>query len=112
MSSDEYALANAWELTDRRLAALESAHDAATTRRLRAAGLQPGWHCLEDGAGRGSVARLLGTAVAPEGRVVAVDVDARFLNDVDPPRIEVVEADVVTMSLPPGRSTSSTPGCC
>jgi SAM-dependent methyltransferase len=102
MSSDQYALANAWELGGRRLEALELAHDAASTRRLRAAGLQPGWRCLEVGAGRGSIARWLGTAVGTQGQVVAVDVDARFLRDVDPQTIEVVEADVVTDPLPAG----------
>jgi SAM-dependent methyltransferase len=34
--------------------------------------------------------------------VVAVDVDTRFLRDLDPQTIEVVEADVVTGPLPPG----------
>ena len=102
MSSDEYALANTWELADRRLDALELAHDAATIRRLRAAGVQPGWRCLEVGAGRGSIARWLGTAVGPHGHVIALDVDVRFLRDVDPQTIEVVEANVVTDPLPPG----------
>jgi SAM-dependent methyltransferase len=102
MASDEYALANAWELADRRLDALELAHDAATQRRLRAAGSQPGWRCLEVGAGRGSIARWLGSAVGPRGQVIALDIDARFLRDVDPQTIEVVEANVVTDPLPPG----------
>ena len=102
MSSDRYALANAWELADRRLEALELSHDPVTWRRLRAAGLQPGWRCLEVGAGRGSVARWLGAEVGPHGQVVAVDVDTRFLRDLDPQTIEVVEADVVTDLLPSG----------
>jgi hypothetical protein len=44
--------------------------------------------------------------------VIAVDIDARFLHDVDPKTVEVVEANVVTDPLPPARSTSCTPGCC
>ena len=110
MSSDQYALANAWELADRRLDALESAHDATTMRRLRAAGVQPGWRCLEVGAGRGSIARWLGTAVAPHGQVIALDIDARFLR----PRPAAIEcrSQRVPIHCPPDRSMSSTPGCC
>jgi ubiquinone/menaquinone biosynthesis C-methylase UbiE len=77
-------------------------HDAVTWRRLRAAGLQLGWRCLEAGAGRGSVARWLGAEVGPHGQVVAVDIDTRFLRDLDSQTIEVAEADVVTDPLPAG----------
>src|SRR6516225_10598200 len=36
--------------------------------------VQPGWRCLEVGAGRGSMAAWLADRVGPKGRVVATDV--------------------------------------
>src|SRR5690348_11786417 len=63
----------------RRLAALTEIADPITTRRLTDLGIGPGWCCLEVGAGDGSVARWLAGRVGPEGRVVATDLDLRFL---------------------------------
>ena len=48
------------------------------------------------------MARWLGAEVGPHGQVVAVDIDTRFLRDLDSQTIEVAEADVVTDPLPAG----------
>jgi ubiquinone/menaquinone biosynthesis C-methylase UbiE len=40
--------------------------------------VQPGWRCLEVGAGRGSMAVWLAQRVGPSGHVVATDVDVGF----------------------------------
>jgi SAM-dependent methyltransferase len=48
--------------------------DPITTERLAATGVGPGWHCLEVGAGGGSVSVWLAERVAPTGRVVATDI--------------------------------------
>jgi SAM-dependent methyltransferase len=40
--------------------------------------------------------------VGPEGSVVTVDLDTRFLTTIDAPNLEVIEADVVTDGLPAG----------
>jgi ubiquinone/menaquinone biosynthesis C-methylase UbiE len=39
-----------------------------------------GWHCLEVGFGAGGVALWLAGQVGSTGRVVAVDIDPRFLD--------------------------------
>lgn len=47
--------------------------DPISRARLADAGVGPGWHCLEVGAGGGSVARWLAARVAPGGCVLATD---------------------------------------
>src|SRR5262245_43924512 len=84
-----------------RLRALERAFDRGTRRWLLSTGVGPGWRCLEVGAGAGSIARWLGEAVGGDGRVVALDRDARFLADVSAPNLEVVEADIRTAQVAP-----------
>ena len=97
-----YAWDNAWTEARRRLDLLEQCWDPDSHAYLRAAGLQPGWRCLEVGGGGGSIVRWLCDAVGPEGAVVTVDLDARFLRDIDAPNLEVIEGDVVTDGLPAG----------
>jgi SAM-dependent methyltransferase len=62
-----------------RLALLTQFADPITTRRLTDLGVGPGWRCLEVAAGSGSVARWLAGRVGAEGRVVATDLNPRFL---------------------------------
>lgn len=53
--------------------------DATTTGVLDSIGVQPGWRCLELGAGNGSVARWLAGQAGPTGAVAAVDIDTSRL---------------------------------
>jgi SAM-dependent methyltransferase len=55
--------------------------------------LQPGWRCLELGAGAGSIVRWLADATGPTGSVVAVDIDTRHLVEL-PSNVEVRNADI------------------
>jgi ribosomal protein S18 acetylase RimI-like enzyme len=82
-----------------RLRALELAFDPLTRRWLLATGLGAGWRCLEVGAGAGSIAGFLAERAGAAGRVVAVDVSARFLAGRAGPNLEIVEADVRTAPL-------------
>jgi SAM-dependent methyltransferase len=84
----------------RRLELLEQRYDPVTFERLRAAGVAPGWRCLEVGAGGGSVARWLAEAVGPDGLVVATDIDTRFLGHLRAP-VEVRRHDVLTDPIEP-----------
>lgn len=102
MTQSEYVFPNAWDQAERRLGALEFVHDPVTARRLRAVGLAQGWHCLEVGAGRGSVARWLCNEVGAEGRVVAADIDTRLLRETHADNLEIAQLDVVADPLPPG----------
>jgi 2-polyprenyl-3-methyl-5-hydroxy-6-metoxy-1,4-benzoquinol methylase len=76
-----------------RLAALEADRDPGTIRRLDMLDVRPGLRCLEVGAGRGSIARWLSARVGPDGRVVAADIDCRFLTAL-PDNVEVRTLDI------------------
>lgn len=95
-----YALPNAWELAERRLALLEECHDPASFRRAEALGVGPGWRCLDAGAGHGSFARWLAARVGPDGLVVAADLDVRLLERMAAPGVEVRRMDLATDELP------------
>jgi SAM-dependent methyltransferase len=91
-----------WHDRDRWLSLLEELFDPLTVRRLEAVGVAPGWHALEVGAGRGSIASWLATRVGEGGRVVATDIDTSLLEDRDDPNLEVVRHDVLLDDLPAG----------
>ena len=97
-----YGWDNGWEEARRRLDLLEQAWDPQTGTALGEIGLEAGWHCLEVGGGGGSVVRMLCDAVGPQGHVLAVDLDTRFLEGVNAPNLDVLQADVVTDGLPDG----------
>jgi SAM-dependent methyltransferase len=88
----------------RRLELLEARYDALTFRRLDALGPAAGWSCLEVGAGAGSVARFLAERVGRAGRVIATDLDLRFLRPGDrlPSNVEVRQHDILTDPLEEG----------
>lgn len=94
-TNEKYIFDQQSEQERERLVALSALFDAKTTRHLSAAGVTAGWHCLEIGAGAGSVARWLGETVGRTGRVLATDLDLRFLTDLGP-AVEVVRHDVAT----------------
>lgn len=95
-----YALDNAWDEARRRLQLIERCYDPATTRHLRALGVASGWRCLEVGAGGGSIAAFLSRQVGAQGSVTAVDIDTRFVEEIDTGNVEVVQADVTATELP------------
>jgi len=78
---------------------LASGFDAGSARLLSRLGLAPGWHVLEVGAGGGSLARWLAEQVGPHGRVMATDVDLRFIGD-QPANVIVRTHDIATDPLP------------
>ncbi|MFV8244619.1 class I SAM-dependent methyltransferase [Mycolicibacterium peregrinum] len=84
-----------------RLQRLESMSDRTTIRALDTVGVGPGWHCLEVGAGGGSVARWLAERVGATGRVVAADLDPRFLDDLPALGIEVRRCDITRDEIEP-----------
>jgi ubiquinone/menaquinone biosynthesis C-methylase UbiE len=82
-----------------RLRLIESLADPATTRHLAALGVSTGWRCLEVGAGAGSIARWLSERVGPSGRVLATDIDPRFLGGLTLSNVEVRAHDVTKDEL-------------
>ncbi|MCA1844937.1 MAG: class I SAM-dependent methyltransferase [Actinobacteria bacterium] len=97
-----YAWDNGWAEARRRLELLEQVWDPVSFVSLGQVPVQPGWRCLEIGGGYGSIVRWLCDAVGPQGKVVTVDLDTRFLRSVEAANLEVIEGDVVTGGLPAG----------
>jgi SAM-dependent methyltransferase len=97
-----YTLPNEWEHARRRLQLLEAGYDPGTVRRLSRLEVGPGWRCLEVGGGAGSITRWLASRVGPEGRVVAVDLETRFLDEIDDPTVEIHQLNLAVDDLPPG----------
>jgi len=84
-----------------RLAAIEAGLDPFTIECLEKIGVGEGWHCLEIGAGAGSVAQWLCRRVAFQGRVVATDLQTKFLGAIDAPNLEVRRHDITQEELEP-----------
>ena len=78
---------------DERLDLLEQIYDPVSRRRRSF--VQPGWRCLEVGAGRGSMAVWLAEQVGPTGHVVATDIDTRYLARLDVPNLEVLQHSIL-----------------
>lgn len=109
--SEGYAYDHAWTEERIRLAGLESALDPGTRAHLVRLGAGLGSRCLEVGAGGGAVALWLAGLVAPEGKVVATDLETDFLEAeaADYPTLEVLRHDITAEELQPA-STSCTHG--
>lgn len=88
----EYLFDTASDLGRQQVVFLEELLDGATTTFLDEIGVQPGWRCLDLGAGGGSITRWLADRAGPSGGVVAVDVDTDHLPD--HPGVEVYRHDV------------------
>jgi len=58
-------------------------------------GIGPGWRCLEVGCGNGSISHALAARVAPNGEVVASDIDVSYVGDLKAPGLEVRRIDVL-----------------
>ena len=84
-----------------RLKLLEALCDPWTFRYLDGIGVRQGWRCLEVGAGAGSVVRWLSERVGSAGRVVAADLDPRFLGDLRAPNVEVRRCDITQDDIEP-----------
>jgi SAM-dependent methyltransferase len=96
-----YVFDNAAEQpTGARFDALPRMFDATTIRHLDSIGVGPGWSCLEIGAGGGSIARWMAGRVGPSGRVLATDIDTRFIDALNQPPIEVMRHDITADPLP------------
>ncbi|MGH9036819.1 MAG: methyltransferase domain-containing protein, partial [Acidimicrobiia bacterium] len=75
-----YGFDPAWTGERDRMVLAETLLDPVTTRQLESIGAREGMRCLEVGAGAGSMARWLAARAGKEGRVVATDIDTRFLD--------------------------------
>jgi ubiquinone/menaquinone biosynthesis C-methylase UbiE len=100
MSDTRYAFDNAHGETRERFPALSDLYDDETIRCLQAVGVAAGWQCLEVAAGGGSIAQWLARQVGTGGRVLATDLDTRFLESLADPVLEVRRHDIARDPLP------------
>lgn len=97
--SRDYVFDSASGLGREQLEYLRILFDPATSTTLETIGVQPGWRCLDLGAGGGSISRWLAERTRPSGTVIAADIDTDHL--VAAPGIEVVQHDL-NNGVPPG----------
>ncbi len=101
MATDGYLLDNRAAEAETRFAALGAVFDDVTLRHVDALGPARGWRCWVVGAGGPSIPDALAERVAPGGRVVATDLDTRWLAGRTGGGVEVHRQDVAR-DEPPG----------
>ena len=94
-----YVFDQGWEKERDRLRGIETLFDSYSTHRLAGLGVSDGWQCLEVGFGAGGVALWLADRVGSTGRVVAVDLDPRFLDAHGLANLDVRKHDILTDPL-------------
>jgi SAM-dependent methyltransferase len=96
MPADEgYLLDNRQDEAGQRFAALATLFDESTFRHLTALGLRPSWRVWEVGAGGPSVPDWLAQRTAPDGEVLATDLDTAWIAGPRPrPNLSVLRHDV------------------
>lgn len=82
-----------------RLAAIEALGDPFTIECLEKIDVGEGWQCLEVGAGGGSMTEWLCRRVGPSGKVVATDLQTKFLAATEAANLEIRKHDIVTDEL-------------
>lgn len=96
MSEHQYIAAGEKDEAElNRLRILERIFDPQIKRHLDVIGVSEGWKCFEGGAGSGSVAQWLSTRVGSAGKVVATDVNIRFLRLLSAPNLEIHQLDMI-----------------
>jgi len=98
----EYTLPHELVGEQQRLALMSSLLDPVERTRIAWLGVRPGWRCLELGCGNGSIARGLAERVAPNGHVVASDIDLAYIADLKMPCLEVRRIDILQDSIEEG----------
>ena len=93
-SRPQYPFDNAAPQAGERFASLAELYDGATGRHLDRLGIGPGWHCLEVGAGSGSIARFISERVGSTGRVVATDINTDWIPAPLAANVEVRRHDI------------------
>lgn len=91
------------EIELNRLRLTQEIYDPITIRHLESLGVARGWKCLEVGAGAGSIAQWLAARVGNTGKVVAADIDLRFLRQLDLANLEIRQHDILKDDLEANR---------
>ncbi|MBW4466440.1 MAG: class I SAM-dependent methyltransferase [Pegethrix bostrychoides GSE-TBD4-15B] len=100
MSTSQYVFTDSQHSEEfERLQAIEQVFDPASRKRIQSTGITTNWRCLEVGAGAGSITQWMAGVVGESGKVVAVDLDTRFVANLKSSNVEVLEADIRHLSL-------------
>lgn len=95
----EYVFDSASDLGDEQIRSLSAMYDDVTATVLDGIGVRSGQTCLDIGAGSGSVATMLAERVAPDGSVIATDLESEHLST--GPGVTVLTHDI-NDGVPPG----------
>jgi SAM-dependent methyltransferase len=101
VAPSQYVLTKDWFGEQERLRLLETTVDPFSHAAMWAAGVQPGWRCLDVGAGSGSIARWLAQQTGDPGLVVATDIDPQWLGPAESEGVRVLKHDVLVDTFPP-----------
>jgi SAM-dependent methyltransferase len=102
MEEKKYVFANTDKQPEReRLEILQKVFDSFTQQNLIEIGIDTGWHCLEVGCGAGSIMNWMSDRVGNSGKVVAVDLDTRFVDRIRKPNLEIRIWDIAKDKLKP-----------
>ena len=83
-----------------RLRLMSDLLDPSSEFHLLRIGVAKGWHCLEIGAGNGSLSQWLAQRVGSEGHVIASDIRTDLMKGIESGNLEVRRLDVVHEDLP------------
>ncbi len=97
-----YLLDNRAPEAEQRFDSLAALFNPVTFRHVEMLGITQGWRCWEVGVGGPSILHWLSDRVGPSGRVIATDIDLRWVQDVDGDNVEVRRHDVAQDDPPPG----------
>lgn len=96
----DYAFDNVNDFAKGRYRDLSDLYDVQTIRHLAKTGIEKGWDCLEVGGGGGSIASWMCERVGGKGRVLATDIEPRFLRTLCFNNLEVRRHDIRVGGLP------------
>lgn len=104
MTKRAYVFSDAREAREwERLCAIQEEFDPGTFRRLARLGVGPGASCLEVGPGAGSVMRWMCERVGSTGKIVAIDLNPKFVAAEALSNLEIRQADICSAELEPGQ---------
>lgn len=100
VQANEYVFDKAGKRAEARYRQLSRLYDTNTIRHIEQRGIDRRWSCLEIGAGGGSITRWLCARVGVRGRVLAIDIDPQFLENLSYPNLDVWQHDIRSEGLP------------
>jgi SAM-dependent methyltransferase len=98
-----YVLDHHLEGEKKRLGLMSQLLDPMHRRYIESLGISRNARVLEVGCGNGSMSAWMAEHVAPDGQVVAVDLDLSLVDNVRAPGVEFRQGDIVAEPVDPGR---------